>query len=114
MQLITPIESSGVVLMPYKIIFRQRSSRLIEYAFCSSIIQLYAIGENILSNGGTIIEIISANSIINDRMVIEDLHQAMSSEDFYRREYARIGMDYPSMRPLRRQAAQIDSPPAPV
>ena len=79
---------------------------MLEYGFCHSVVDLYAVGERILRSCGTIFTIDSTD-LPNDCVITaDDIRQAIASEDAYRREYARAGIDYPSMQPLNVRASK--------
>ncbi|MBV9016659.1 MAG: hypothetical protein JO058_13485 [Alphaproteobacteria bacterium] len=87
--------------MPYKIAYRARYLHTQEDAFCSCVVSLYAEGCKILRSGGTILQISTTDPASEPAITVADLRSAIAAEDHYRREYASVGIDYPSMGPLR-------------
>jgi hypothetical protein len=62
---------------------------------------LYGDGCKILRSGGTILEISRIDTANDPPITVVDLRKAIAAEDSYRRQYARVGIDYPSMLPLK-------------
>ncbi len=89
--------------MSYIIVYRPDTSANLESVDCPGIRKVFGIGRDLLINGHEIVTILASDAANEPPISVEMLRKSLASRAFWRRQYAAVGIDYPSLTPRSRR-----------